>query len=84
MPEKYWIVENEEHVRVVGLLLYGAKAPDQAELDRLSKAKANSSGNYMILFYVLVIGLIAFSNSNLGRQFSRWWARGAGWGGPRG
>jgi hypothetical protein len=76
VPEKYWVVENEEHVRVTGLLLFGAAASaDQAELARLSKQKANSSSFWMIFFYCLVIGLIAFSNSNLGRSFWRWWGR---------
>ncbi len=76
MPEKYWIVENEEHVRVVGLLLFGgAASQDQAELARLSKKKADSSSFWMILIYSAVIAFIAFSNSSLGRSFWRWWRR---------
>jgi hypothetical protein len=76
VPEKYWIVENEEHVRVVGLLLFGgAASQDQAELARLSKKKADSSSFWMILIYSAVIACIAFSNSSLGRSFWRWWRR---------
>jgi len=76
VPDKYWIVENEEHVRVIGLLLFGgAASQDQAELARRSKKKADSSSFWMILIYSAVIAFIAFSNSSLGRSFWRWWRR---------
>ena len=74
VPEKYWVVENEEHVRVTGLLVFGgAMSPDQAELARRSKTKANASSFWMILIYSGVIAFIAFSISSLGRSFWRWW-----------
>mgnify|MGYP003331064300 CR=1 FL=1 len=76
LPEKYWVVQNEEHVRVTGLLVFGgAVSPDQGELARLSREKADASSFWMILIYSAVIALIAFSNSSLGRSIWRWWQR---------
>lgn len=76
VPEKYWVVENEEHVRVTGLLLFGGAATaDQVELARRSKKKADASSFWMILIYSAVIAFIALSNSSLGRSFWRWWRR---------
>ena len=72
-PDKYWVVEDERHVRVVGLLLTA-----HAE-EATSEAAKERSSSMVILFYGLGLALLGLCQS---RAFNRWLlevGRAVGW-----
>jgi hypothetical protein len=81
VPDKYWVVEDERHVRVVGLLLFadpqrpqsqpGGGAPAQQQ----RTATAERTSGLFIWGYVLVLVLIGLAQTpGFGRQCRRAWA----------